>query len=79
MESKSRSKEQRTVKVSVSCKVCYERRIIEDVLLADYNAWIHGKLIQQALPYLSGEDRDLLVTNICPKCWDGIFSANENR
>ena len=43
----------------------------------DYLDWQDGKLAQDAFPYLSASDREMLITGICPDCWDGIF-GNEN-
>lgn len=31
-------------------------------------AWQNGELIQNALPELSADDRELLISRTCPKC-----------
>jgi hypothetical protein len=37
--------------------------------MKDYYKWQNGMLIQNALPYLSPEDREFLMTGITPKEW----------
>jgi hypothetical protein len=39
-----------------------------------YAAWKSGELIQNALPGLTDEARELLITNICGKCFDALFA-----
>lgn len=42
-----------------------------------YEAWIMGELIQRALPEVSIEDRELLISRTCGKCFDKLFSLPE--
>ena len=42
--------------------------------LAKYEA-DDGMLIQDAFPYLSADEREMLISGICPKCWDMMFSG----
>jgi hypothetical protein len=39
----------------------------------EYAAWIHGVPIQQALPMLSVDEREQLITGTCPACWSEMF------
>jgi hypothetical protein len=41
---------------------------------SDYWAWEDGELVQNAFPYLSADEREMLVSGICPTCWDKMFS-----
>jgi hypothetical protein len=43
----------------------------------DYFAWKDGKLIQEAFPYLSAGQRELLISNTCEKCWEKLFGDGE--
>lgn len=36
-------------------------------------AWKSGRLIQNALTELNADERELLISGICPKCWDEMF------
>lgn len=62
------------VKLSVCCKICGELTLIEKVDLDGYNSWHAGTVIQKALPELSDDDRELMISNICSKCWEGMFA-----
>jgi len=44
------------------------------VKLSDANEWVNGGLIQNCFPYLSADDREILMTGIDSKTWDEMFS-----
>lgn len=46
---------------------------------ADYNAWRAGKLAQRAFPYLSAEDRETLISGLCPDCQESFFEEDEEE
>jgi hypothetical protein len=35
-----------------------------------YKAWRKGELIQSAMPELSKDERELLISGTCADCWD---------
>lgn len=39
----------------------------------DYVAWKKGELIQNAFPYLSADERELIKTQTCGNCWNKMF------
>ena len=39
----------------------------------DYLNWADGELTQNAFPYLSADEREMLISGICPTCWDNMF------
>ena len=41
--------------------------------------WQSGELIQNALPDVSLDDREFLISRICPKCWDDMFGEEEDE
>lgn len=45
---------------------------VEDVI-----DWCGGELIQNAFPYLSADEREMLVSGICPTCWDMTFGEED--
>ena len=45
----------------------------------DYLDWQDGKLAQDAFPYLSASDREMLITGIDEDCWNGMFGINEEE
>ena len=54
------------------CPICHKEHIIS-VELEDYLAWCDGAHAQNAFPYLSAEDREMLISGICPQCWEKTF------
>ena len=64
------------ISIQVPCAQCGEIHTIR-VYYDDWQAWRSGeKLVQEAFPYLSAENRELLISRICPKCWDEMFGQN---
>ena len=43
------------------------------VVQGDYEAWENGKLIQDVMPYLSADEREVLISGICGPCFDKMF------
>jgi len=34
-------------------------------------------LVQEIFPYLSSDERELIISGICPACWNKIFKNNK--
>lgn len=45
----------------------------------DYYDWQDGELAQNAFPYLTAEQREVLISGICPTCWDGMFGSADDE
>ena len=58
---------------AVNCRMCNSQNFVR-VDESDFIAWRNGELIQNALPYLDANERELLQTQICGTCFDYIFS-----
>lgn len=43
----------------------------------DYLDWQNGELAQDAFPYLSANEREMLISGCCPRCWDKMFWSDE--
>ena len=55
--------------VKTKCPICGRPQNIV-VSREGYENWRHnGKLIQNALPTLTADEREALMTGICPDCW----------
>lgn len=59
---------------SKACPFCDSTEIIRLRSMDDYNSWVGGTLIQNAMPYLTPSQRERLMTGICGTCWDDVFS-----
>ena len=54
------------------CPFCGEEWSIT-VSAVDFATWQEGELIQNAFPYLSAGERELLISGICTDCQKKIF------
>jgi hypothetical protein len=43
-----------------------------DVTPTQIDAWKNGMLVQSAMPDLSADEREFIMTGITPKEWEGI-------
>jgi hypothetical protein len=62
--------------VVTRCPFCGRGNEVE-VNEADYWDWDDGMLVQDAFPYLSADEREMLISGICPTCWDKMFGSDE--
>lgn len=58
--------------VVTRCPFCGRGNEVE-VNESDYWDWQDGELVQVAFPYLSANEREMLISGICPTCWDKMF------
>ena len=56
------------------CPFCGNEWNIE-VFEKDYIAWQNGELAQRAFPYLSADEREMLISGMCVKCQEKIFGG----
>ena len=62
--------------IITKCPWCGEEHEVE-VPFEGYLAWKHGELIQVAMPQLSADEREMLISGVCPECWKKAFSYEE--
>jgi hypothetical protein len=62
--------------IEKQCAMCKQVQKIE-VCANDYDAWRQGALIQNVFDYLSEDERELLMSGICGKCYDKYFGGEE--
>lgn len=67
-----------TAVVAVPCRLCNEVADLT-VNIEGFVAWQGGKLIQEALPELDADQRELLISGTCPTCWDKMFPSDEEE
>lgn len=66
-----------TVKITCSkCGKTYEFPVFVDDLEKYTKRQEH---IQYVLPYISPEYRELIISHICPTCWDEIMERDEEE
>ena len=63
--------------IATTCPSCGKVHTVR-VKANDYYKWtLEGLYIQDAFPYLTASERELLQTGICPDCWNKIFSDKD--
>lgn len=63
--------------VTVTCRKCDVAYTLK-VQPIDMVAWQIGtKHVQEAFPYLSIGDRELLISRTCDTCWTAIFGDDD--
>ena len=62
--------------VETICPFCGTTYFV-DVDEKDYVNWINGGMVQDCFPYLSANDRERLISGICPDCWDNMLGGEE--
>lgn len=68
----------REYKIITSCPFCGHADAVfvnED----DYWDWQDGALVQDAFPYLSADDRELLISGCCSQCWNKMFLSEKEE
>ena len=56
-----------------------ERTLDLPITLEQYNSWKGGTLIQEAMPDLSPNDREFIMTGITSEEWDNEFGTIETN
>lgn len=49
-----------------------------EVKANDFYDYQNGSFIQNCFPYLSMEERELMISGFTPEMWDSVFSDEEN-
>lgn len=60
------------VQIKRTCPECRKKQSVK-VYQEDFDRWQAGTHIQNAMPYLDANSREMLLTGICPECWDKMF------
>ncbi len=69
--------EEREVTILTWCPSCGGTNEVT-ISLASYLKWQReGELIQFAMPDLSADEREMLMTGTCPPCWDKMFGEDD--
>ena len=68
--------------VRTRCPICENEHVLK-LTPNQYERYLnykngHGH-IQDLLPEISADDRERLITGICPVCWHQIMEDNENE
>ena len=66
------------VKINVPCGFCNTNYEIE-MTQVQLNELLspHRRHIQDIIPELAPEKRELFISGMCPKCWDKLFNFED--
>jgi hypothetical protein len=65
--------------VTRKCGMCGERGVVEDVDALGFIRWSElGENIQDALPGLDADQRELLMTGTHAHCWERMWGPQED-
>lgn len=71
---------ERNVNLQVECRLCntiHTLKVAEDDAY-EYYASPNRRFVQDIFPYLNEDERELLISNICPECWKKMFGSDED-
>ncbi len=58
--------------MKVTCRICKQEKEV-NVTKEQYQALAKGALIQNAMPNVPSDERELLISGMCGKCFDNLF------
>lgn len=64
------------VNIEISCSFCSEVQGME-VERLDLLSYMQGEAADSCFPYLPAPERELLISGMCPKCWDRMVGIEE--
>ena len=66
------------INVTVPCSFCNAEYTVE-MTTSQFNELQspHRRHIQDIIPELAPEMRELFISGMCPKCWDKLFSFED--
>lgn len=53
----------------VVCGIASELRLLKE----DLETWRSGMLVHRAFPYLSADNREVLISGTHPECWEKLY------
>ena len=64
------------MKININCVMCGTDHTVE-VRAEAFAEWQRGAFIQDAMPEVSPDDRELLISKICGDCFEATFGEEE--
>jgi len=64
-----------TMKITRTSRLTGKTSVMDlKITQAQLDAWVDGELVQNAMPQLSAEEREFLMTGITPAEWNEAFA-----
>jgi len=61
------------------CPITKKPWVLNNIPLRGYYEWKHGALIQRALPTLSVDEWEMLMTGTSPEGWELMFAGHKEE
>lgn len=73
------NEDERNLELHVECYLCHKIVVIK-VREEDYNRYLSPNRphIQDNFPYLTSDEREMLLFHTCHECWDKMFEEFED-
>ena len=65
-----------TITIATYCPICHTSHDVE-VPFDRFCLWQGGLSVQEAFPDLAPEERERLISGICPECWNWMFPVGK--
>ncbi len=62
--------------IYLDCHSCLQTQTLT-VPAKSYLEWRRGEYIQNAMPMLNNDQREMLISGICPVCWKKMFGETD--
>jgi hypothetical protein len=68
----------RTLTIETWCPGCGQTNRVP-MTPDSFSAWQLGDHIQDAAPYLTADEREQLISGMCPQCWNRMEESIQER
>lgn len=65
------------MRIEKTCTCCNTKKVVEMDDVA-YRKWCDGEHIQDVVPEMPIDDRELLISGVCGVCFDAMFADEED-
>lgn len=66
------------IEAHLRCRFCLKEFTFK-IGIEDFRDWQNGKLAQDAFPYLTSSEREILISSTCENCWNKLFGSESNN
>lgn len=66
----SKGKNDKSVCINIICKECGDHHKVEVSFEDLVEKYLKGALVQEAFPYLTASERELIISDTCGMCYD---------
>ena len=66
------------IEILTRCPICGGYNSVK-VEFEDYLRWVDGEGTYECFPYLSADERELLITGVCSSCWNEMCDDMEDE